>query len=266
MSPSEKNYKKIVIKVGSSFFCSKKGEFDEAALKHFVNQLIKLIDGGKKDFVIVSSGAIALGMMKLKLSSRPIEIHSLMATASIGQNILMTSYSKAFQERTVGQVLLTWEDFNDHRRRLNAKNTLNKLLDLGCVPIVNENDAVSAEEIKIGDNDRLSAMVAETISADLLIILSDVNGLLDKDKKLINVVGEINSQIKALARPSEKNTSVGGMITKIEAAKIAVDSGIPCVIANGKNSKVIAQIISDPFCNGAWTVFIPAKGKHHERT
>ena len=108
MTPSEKNYKKIVIKVGSSFFCSKKGEFDEAALTRFVDQSIELIDCGNKDFVIVSSGAIALGMMKLKLSSRPTEMHSLMAVASIGQNLLMTSYSKAFKERTVGQVLLTW--------------------------------------------------------------------------------------------------------------------------------------------------------------
>ena len=261
MTPSEKNFKKIVIKVGSSFFCSKKGKFDEAALKHFVDQLIKLIDGGNRHFVIVSSGAIALGMMKLKLSSRPTELHSLMAAAAIGQNILMSSYSKAFKDTTVGQVLLTWEDFNDHKRRLNAKNTLNKLLELNCVPVVNENDTVSAEEIKIGDNDRLSAMVAETISADLLIILSDVDGLLDKNKKLINKVAEINSQIKALARPGEKNTSVGGMITKIEAAKIAVDAGIPCVIANGNNSELISEIINNPFCQGHWTVFVPSKKK-----
>ena len=261
MSPSEKNYKKIVIKVGSSFFCSKKGEFDEAALKHFVNQLIKLIESGNRHFVIVSSGAIALGMLRLKFDARPADLPSLMASASAGQVLLMSSYIKAFKDYNVGQVLLTWEDFKDHKRRLNAKNTLNKLLELNCVPIVNENDTVSAEEIKIGDNDRLSAMVAETISADLLIILSDVDGLLDKDKRLINVVSEINSQIKALARPSEKNTSVGGMITKIEAAKIAVDSGIPCVIANGKNSELISEIISDPFCRGSWTVFTPTKRK-----
>jgi glutamate 5-kinase len=261
LTQSEKSYRKIVIKVGSSFFCSKNGEFDESALKHFVNQLTKLIDCGNKDFVIVSSGAIALGMMKLKLSSRPTEMHSLMAVASIGQNILMTSYSRAFKETTVGQVLLTWEDFKDHKRRLNAKNTLNKLLDLHCVPIVNENDAVSTEEIKIGDNDRLSAMVAETVSADLLIILSDVAGLLDKDRKLINNVPEINSQIKALARPGEKTTSVGGMITKIEAAKIAMDSGIVCVIANGNNPEVISEIVNDPFCQGSWTVFMPSRGK-----
>jgi glutamate 5-kinase len=261
LTPSEKNYKKIVIKVGSSLFCTKKGEFEQAALNKLVKQLSDLAKDSKVKFVIVSSGAIALGMLKLKLCSRPTELHSLMAVASIGQNILMTSYGKAFKETTVGQVLLTWEDFNDHKRRINAKNTLNKLLDLSCVPVVNENDAVATEEIKIGDNDRLSAMVAETISADLLIILSDVDGLLNKDKKLIKSVPEINSQIKALARPGEKTTSVGGMITKIEAAKIAVDSGIPCVIANGKNSKVISRIISDPFCQGSWTVFIPSKGK-----
>ena len=266
MTQSEKNYKKIVVKVGSSFFCSKKGEFDESALKQLVNQLIKLIKLGNRHFVIVSSGAIALGMLRLKFNCRPTDLSCLMASASTGQSLLMASYIKAFKDYNVGQVLLTWEDLNDHRRRLNAKNTLNKLLELNCVPIVNENDTVSAEEIKIGDNDRLSAMVAEIISADLLIILSDVDGLLDKNKKLINKVPQINSQIKALARPSEKHTSVGGMITKIEAAKIAIDSGIPCVIANGRNPNIISRIINDPFSNGIWTVFIPSKGKTYERS
>ncbi len=266
MTQLEKNYKKIVVKVGSSFFCSQKGKFDEAALKHLVKELIKLIELGNSHFVIVSSGAIALGMLRLKFAARPTDLSCLMASASTGQSLLMASYIKAFKDYNVGQVLLTWEDFNDHRRRLNAKNTLNKLLELDCVPIVNENDTVSAEEIKIGDNDRLSAMVAEIISADLLIILSDVDGLLDKNKELICKVPRINSQIKALARPSDKHTSVGGMVTKLEAAKIAVDSGIPCVIANGRNSNIISQIINDPFCNGAWTVFIPPKGKAHERS
>jgi glutamate 5-kinase len=178
-----------------------------------------------------------------------------MAVASIGQNILMNSYSKAFKDITVGQVLLTWEDFHDPKRRLNAKNTLNELLKMKCIPIVNENDAVSTEEIKIGDNDRLSAMVADAISADLLIILSDVDGLLDKEKKLIKEVGKINSEIEALARPSGKSTSVGGMITKINAAKMAVDARIPCVIASGTNASIIPVIVNDPLSGGNWTVF-----------
>jgi glutamate 5-kinase len=142
---------------------------------------------------------------------------------------------------------------------LNAKNTLLKLLKLDSIPIVNENDTVSTEEIKFGDNDRLSALVATMISADLLIILSDVDGLLDKEKKLVRLVPEITQEIKNLACPAKTCTSVGGMVTKIEAAKIAVDSGIPCVIANGGVGARVCEIAVDPFAQGAWTVFIPKK-------
>ncbi|MCX5709013.1 MAG: glutamate 5-kinase [Candidatus Omnitrophica bacterium] len=260
MTPSGKSYKKIVIKVGSSLFCSKSGEFEAAALNKLVKQLSGLANDSKVKFVIVSSGAIALGMLQLKLSFRPRELSVLQAAAAIGQNILMDSYSKAFKGQNIAQILLTWDDFNDRNRYLNAKKTLDTLLELNCIQIVNENDTVSIDEIKFGDNDRLSALVATMISADLLIILSDVDGLLDKDKKLIKVVEEINSQIKALASPSEKKTSVGGMITKIEAAKISVDSGIPCVIASGHAENIICRIASDPFSRGTWTVFAPQKG------
>jgi glutamate 5-kinase len=260
LTPSGKNYKKIVIKVGSSLFCSKSGEFEAAALNKLVKQLSSLAKDSKVKFVIVSSGAIALGMLRLKLSARPKELSVLQAAAAIGQNILMDSYSKAFKGYNTAQILLTWDDFNDRNRYLNAKKTLDTLLELNCIPIVNENDTVSIDEIKFGDNDRLSALVATMVSADLLIILSDVDGLLDKNKKLIKVVEEINSQIKALASPSEKKTSVGGMITKIEAAKICVDSGIPCVIASGKAGNVISRLCKEPFSQGSWTVFAPRKG------
>ncbi len=260
MSPSGKNYRKIVVKVGSSLFCTKKGDFEQAALNSLTTQIKTLAKGGDRNFVVVSSGAIALGMMRLKLASRPKELPVLQAAAAIGQNILMDSYSRAFKGCNIAQVLLTWDDFNDRSRYLNAKKTLDTLLALGCVPVVNENDTVSTEEIKFGDNDRLSALVAALISADLLIILSDVNGLLDRDKKLVKIVPEINSQIKSLASPSAKKTSVGGMITKIEAAKISVDSGIPCVIACGKGKNVISRIVSGPFALGEWTVFTPKKG------
>ena len=260
MAPSGKNYKKIVIKVGSSLFCSKSGAFEAAALNKLVKQLVGLAKDSKVKFVIVSSGAIALGMSRLKLSSRPKELSVLQAAAAIGQNILMDSYGKAFKEHNIAQILLTWDDFNDRSRYLNAKKTLDTLLKLNCVPIVNENDTVSIDEIKFGDNDRLSALVATMVSADLLIILSDVEGLLDNEKKLVKVVEEINWQIKALASPSEKKTSVGGMITKIEAARISVDSGIPCVIASGKEENIIRRIAGDPFSRGGWTVFAPRKG------
>ena len=260
MSPSGKNYKKIVVKVGSSLFCTKKGDFEQSSLNALIAQLKALAKGGERSFIVVSSGAIALGMMRLKLASRPKELPELQAAAAIGQNILMDSYSRAFKGVNIAQVLLTWDDFNDRSRYLNAKKTLDTLLALGCVPIVNENDTVSTEEIKFGDNDRLSALVATLVSADLLIILSDVDGLWDREKKLVKIVPEINFQVKSLASPSEKKTSVGGMITKIEAAKISVDSGIPCVIACGKGKNIVSQIVSDPFALGEWTVFTPKKG------
>jgi len=257
--PSGKNCQKIVIKIGSSLFCSKKGEFEPAALNQLALQLGELDRDGKRKFTIVSSGAIALGMLRLKLESRPKDLSLLQAAAALGQNILMDVYSKAFKDRNIAQVLLTWDDFNERPRYLNAQRTLNTLLALDCIPIVNENDTVATEEIKFGDNDRLSALVAVLIGADLLLILSDVNGLLDQEKKLIKVVARINARIKSFACPSGKKTSVGGMITKIEAAKISVDSGIPCVLACGKEKNVISRIVSGPFAQGDWTVFMPRK-------
>lgn len=171
----------------------------------------------------------------------------------------MNMYSKFLGAKVrTAQVLLTWDDFADRKRYLSAKQTVEALLRYGSVPIVNENDTVSTEEIKFGDNDRLSALVAKLISADILIILSDIDGLLDKNKKVICVVEEITPQIKALACPTNKKACVGGMVTKIEAAKIAVDSGIPCVIANGRKKDIILSVLKEPQTNG--TLFIPKKG------
>jgi glutamate 5-kinase len=194
-----------------------------------------------------------MGMSILRLEARPKELGLLQAAAAIGQHELMNVYRRSFKERGLNcaQLLLTWEDFDDRKRYLNAKNTLLTLLKLKSVPIINENDTISTDEIKFGDNDRLSALVSNLISADLLIILSDVAGLLDKNKNVIKVVDEITPQIKALACPTDKKTSVGGMITKIEAAKIAVDSGIPCVITDGRKKEGSIQ---------QGTIFLPKKG------
>jgi glutamate 5-kinase len=198
----------------------------------------------------------------MNAKSRPRELPVLQAAAAIGQNALMDNYSRAFKRYNINcaQVLLTWDDFCDRKRYLNAKNTLLTLLKLASIPIVNENDTVSTDEIRFGDNDRLSALVATMVSADLLIILSDVDGLLNKDKELVRIVPEITTEIKNLASPSEKKTSVGGMITKIQAAKITVDSGIACVIANGRTKNIIGKIVNDPFACAEWTVFSPKKG------
>jgi glutamate 5-kinase len=211
-----------------------------------------------KEVVVVSSGAIAMGMSILKLARRPKELPGLQAAAAIGQHELMHIYKLALKRYGLNcaQLLLTWDDFLG-TRYLNAKHTLNTLLSLSCVPVINENDTVSTEEIKFGDNDRLSALVSMLVNADILIILSDVEGLLDKNKKLIRQVDKITGEIKSLACPTNKQNCVGGMVTKIEAARIAVEAGIPCVIANGNKSGIIRQLAENPFSQG--TIFTPAK-------
>jgi glutamate 5-kinase len=247
-----------VIKIGSSLLFSENYKLDYKFFNNITSQIASLVKDGK-EIVVVSSGAIAFGMCKLNLKERPKELYLLQAAAAIGQNELMRIYGRLSRYKVhVAQILLTWEDFDDRRRYLNAKNTLLALLKLGSVSIINENDTVSTDEIKFGDNDRLSALVSSLISAEILIILSDIDGLLDKDKRVIKIVDEITPQIKALACPTKKITSVGGMITKIEAAKIAVDSGIPCVIANGRRKEVILSAIKEPQKCG--TLFLPKKG------
>lgn len=262
MKQLEKKYKRIVVKIGSSlFYCNgekslhnppfyKGGKFrgDFSSLFEIVRQITQLVNEGK-EVVVISSGAIALGMSVMNLESRPKEVSWLQALAAIGQNELMDVYRDLFKKHNLNcsQVLLTWDDFDSRPRYLNAKNTLLTLLKLGSVPVINENDTISTDEIRFGDNDRLSALVSTLINADLLIILSDVDGLLDKDKKtVIKIVDEITPQIKSLALPTNRKTSVGGMITKIEAAKISVDSGIPCVIANGRRKDIIINTIDKP--------------------
>lgn len=259
MKQSAQDYKRIVIKIGSSLFCSAEKGLDGGLLKGIVKQVNALLGAGK-EVLIVSSGAIALGMNILKLKSRPKELAYLQAAAALGQNALMDNYSKAVGGLKINfaQVLLTWEDFTGRTRYLNAKNTLLALLKLGAVPVINENDTVSTEEIKFGDNDRLSALVAALVNADLLIILSDVDGLLDREKKVIRVIDEITSQIKSLACTTEKETCVGGMATKLEAAKISADSGIPCIIVNGRRRESILSALKAPAQAG--TLFVPKKG------
>jgi glutamate 5-kinase len=255
---SKKNYNKIVVKIGSSLFAGQRQKVDTGLLSAIVEQISGLVRQGK-EVLVVSSGAVALGMSTLKLSSRPKELRYLQAAAAAGQHELMHIYSREFAKygAECAQLLLTWDDFSGRSRYLNAKNTLNTLLALKCVPVINENDSVSAEEIKFGDNDKLSALVSIMAGADLLIMLSDVDGLMDKDRKVVRLVEKITAQVKALACPTNKKTCVGGMVTKIEAARIAVDSGIPCVIANGRDKDVVTLLAADPFSQG--TIFSPAQ-------
>lgn len=262
MKQSGENYKRIVVKLGSSLFYPERGGIDLSRFNAIVEDIARLRQNEGKEIVVVSSGAIALGVGILNLKSRPRELPYLQAAAAVGQNALMDNYSGFFKKFKLNcsQILLTWDDFDSRMRYLNARNTLLTLLKLKSIPIINENDSVSTEEIKFGDNDRLSALVASLISAHLLIILSDVDGLLDKDKKLIKLIDGITPRIQALACPTQKKTCVGGMVTKLQAAKIAVDSGIPCVIANGKREHIITDIIKAPSGIGNWSLFVPKKG------
>lgn len=255
-----REYKRIVIKIGASLLYSQDAKLDFSLLDGICSQIADLIKD-KKEIAVVSSGAIALGMHKLKVKERPRELSDLAACASVGQNELMNAYSRFLGDKVIAaQILLTWEDFKDRKRYLNAKNTIEALLKLGdVVPIINENDSISTEEIKFGDNDTLSARVASLIGADILIILSDVDGLLDKDKKtVVRVVAEITPQIKALACPTNKKACVGGMITKLEAARISTNSGLSCVIASGHKKDIILSVVKDPGSFG--TLFVPNEG------
>lgn len=260
MKQSQVNYKRIVIKIGSSLLYAKETQSAcfSFPLENIGNEISNLTKEGK-EVIVVSSGAIAAGMRALKIKSRPRGISSLQATAAVGQHLLMGQYRRFFENKGINcaQILLTWEDFDDRKRQINARNTLLALLKLKCIPVINENDTVATEEIRFGDNDQLSARVASLVAADLLIILSDVDGLLNREKQVIPVVEQITPEIKGLACPTDKATCVGGMITKIDAAKIVVDSGIPCIIANGNRHNIISSVIGEPEKYGS--LFLPKK-------
>lgn len=203
------------------------------------------------EVILVSSGAIGMGVGKLSLKERPKDIPTKQAAAAVGQCELMYSYDRLFTKynHAVAQVLLTGSDIDDEHRRQNFHNTMSRLLELGVLPIINENDTVATDEIVIGDNDTLAAIVAATVDADLLILLSDIDGLYtadphkDANAKLIPVVEELTDEIKALAGDHGSSLGTGGMITKLRAAGIAGDAGIDMIIANGVNPGLIYDII-----------------------
>lgn len=248
------NIKTIVIKIGASIIATAGDHLDKQQVSKLVDQIVKILHR-KINVILVSSGAIASGMGIIGLKNRPTNLPRQQACAAIGQSQLMNIYSQFFgiHNYHVGQVLLTRDDMNNRQRYLNAKNTLLTLLELGVVPIINENDTVSTDEIKFGDNDRLSGLVATLIGADLLILLSDVDGLYSRNNKL-DVVKDITSDVECLARPTSKATSVGGMVTKLDTAKIVTACGIPMVIANGKKYDILAEILAG---KNAGTLFLP---------
>ena len=257
-------FKKIVIKVGSSILIDETGKPKKKWLKELSKDIKDLVKK-KKQIVIVSSGAIAMGCQHLKIKKNGLKVDKSQAVASIGQIELMNFYKKTFDKSKIkiSQILLTLDDTEQRRRSINAKRTIDNLLTMGIIPIVNENDTTATTEIKYGDNDRLAARVSQIIGADCLILLSDVDGLYtdnpkkNKETKFINTVKKIDENIKKYATKAENLYGSGGMKTKIDAAKICQLSGCYMVIANGNNKNPIKKILKNKKC----TWFLPRVSK-----
>ncbi len=254
--PQLKKFRRIVVKVGSSLLIdSDAGEVRETWLAALAADIAKL-HGGGRDVLIVSSGSIALGRAKLKLPRGPLKLEESQAAAAVGQIALARIWSEVLGAHDIGtgQILVTLQDTEERRRYLNARSTIAKLLDWRAVPVINENDTVATNEIRYGDNDRLAARVATMASADLLILLSDIDGLYDApphlkpDAKLIPVVESVTADIEAMAGSAASELSRGGMFTKIEAAKIATTAGTHMLIASGKIEHPLQAIMDGGRC------------------
>ncbi len=243
-------------------------------VRHYARK-IKVIRDKGYEVVLVSSGAVMAGRERLEFGRANLTVPEKQACASIGQSFLMHTYEKAFEKKNlmVAQILLSHDDLGNRKRYLNAKHTIEALLEKGVVPIINENDSVTVEEIKIGDNDSLSATVACLVDAQLLIILSDVNGLYDRDPslksksgvekaQLVSLVSKVNEDIERIAGKSNNRLTVGGMVTKILAAKKTMSFGIPTLVVNGLDEKVIESIFAG---KEVGTLFWAGKDKIRDR-
>jgi glutamate 5-kinase len=242
--------RRIVVKVGSSILASVEKGLHYEVFSRLTKEIADLKRQGY-EIVLVSSGAIAAGMEKLGYKTRPQAITQKQATAAVGQTRLMNIYENYFSryQQMVAQILLTHDDLSHRRRFLNARNTLLTLLELGIIPIINENDTVVVDEIKFGDNDNLSALITNLIGADLLIILTDIEGLCDSDPRVnpnarcISLVEDIDAEVGGIAGETKSEMSVGGMISKIQAAKKTSRFGIPTVVARGTQGGILHQIL-----------------------
>lgn len=241
---------RIVIKVGTSTLAYSTYRLNIQRVKKLVEVISDLENAGH-EMILVSSGAIAMGAGKLMLADRPSDIPTKQAAAAVGQCELMYTYDNMFSEynHTVAQLLLTGNDFHSDERRTNFTNTIARLLELRVIPIINENDTVTTDEIKVGDNDTLASQVAVNVNADLLILLSDIDGLYtsdphtNKDAKLINVVEHLDEKILSLGEDSHGSLGTGGMKTKLNAALRCVENGCEMVIANGDKPENIYAIL-----------------------
>lgn len=261
-----KDKKRIVIKIGSSSLMHENTHNINYIKLEKLVRFISDLRGQGKEVVLVSSGAIGVGASALGLKIRPHTTSLKQACAAVGQGKLMMTYQKLFSEyeQISAQVLLTFDVISNDERRRNAKNTFDELLQLGIIPVVNENDTVATEEIEFGDNDTLSAIVASLIKADLLILMSDIDGLYtddprtNTDAKLIEVVDEITDNLKNMAKGAGSSVGTGGMATKIAAAKIATDSGADMVILNGDNISNLSALFAG---DNIGTFFVAHKSK-----
>lgn len=241
---------RIVVKVGTSTLAHSTGRLNIRRVETLCRVLSDLLNAGN-EIMLVSSGAIGMGMGKLSLDNKPEDMATKQAAAAVGQCELMYVYDKEFSEynHTIAQILITNSIVNNETDHRNFINTVSRLLDFGVMPIINENDTISTEEIVIGDNDTLGAIVATSLDADLLIILSDIDGLYDKDPRtnsdavLIHEVYEINNDIMLMGKGSGSTLGTGGMHTKLRAAKAVTEKGIDMVIANGSDPNVLYDIV-----------------------
>ncbi len=246
-----KNIKRVVIKIGSSSLTSKAGGLDRTSMKKFVDEASSLVRRGM-EVIIVTSGAIAAGLESLKIKKKPEDITMLQAAASVGQVELMSTYSDLFLKNNLktGQILLTHEDTTRRKQYLNIKNTIKNLIGLNIIPVINENDSVAVDEIKFGDNDQLAALVAILAEADTLIILTDIDGVYDRDPRiysgarLILFIDKINEDIERAAGGIGSTYGIGGMESKIKAARICSFSGIKTIIANSRKKNILNEIIA----------------------
>ncbi|MBQ4421802.1 MAG: glutamate 5-kinase [Schwartzia sp.] len=260
-----KNAKRVVVKVGTSTITRPTGGSNLVRMEEIAREIAGLADEGR-EMVLVTSGAIAAGMNRMGLKTRPKDVSKRQALAAVGQGVLMHLYETMFASygQTAGQVLLTKENSVRHNQYTNSRNALLAMIAMGVVPVVNENDAVSVDELKIGDNDTLSATVASLVDADALIILSDVDGLYTAnpqeypDAKLISEVREVTPEIENLAGGAGTAGGTGGMVTKLAAAKIAMSAGVTMVIARGDRFGVMREVLEG---KSVGTVFF-AKDAH----
>lgn len=262
-----KNATRIVVKLGTGVLTDSRKRPDLTQMKQLVEQIAHQCQDGK-EVLLVSSGAVGAGMGVLGHTRRPSELAELQACAAIGQSRLMATYEELFSafDLAVAQILLTHDDLEHHERHLNARNTLITLLRHGIVPIINENDVVSSTELRFGDNDMLSALVASLLPADLLVILTTVDGVLQNfgktDSKTIPLVDRIDSALENIAGGTDSATAVGGMASKIQAAKIVMRSGIPLVIASGKKKGALGRVLAG---QDEGTLFVPQTSRLQSR-